>query len=449
MTEVVAAVDKLRADESLITAPEMLVGDVEALLEAITVVQAVAVRRLREARAVDATGELYGRSPKRWLVEDLLLPAAEASRLLRLVHQLPAHPATETAHADGQINTGHAAAILTAVQSLPAGIRETVEPHLIERAREFPPEEIAGFVDELLQGLGLDAAGEVRRERRHVQRGVDLATTLAGTRCLTGTLTPEVGERLEAALAIAGQKSGPDDDRTARQRRHDAFGVLADAYLAAQAPSFTGAPRTVIVTLDLDTLEGRRSDTLATLPSGAVVSPDTARRLACDAELIPVVLGRSGEILDIGQADHEFTTPIRRAAYLRDGGRCAFPRCANPCVELHHLVFRRHGGPTSLDNAAWLCPYHHHLVHEGGWTLRRTAEGHYQWTSPHGRQHIRHLDPLGRRSDRNGEGHGSQTLDERAVRRPEDDLGRCVGRAPDRQYPRDRDGRLTRQPGTA
>jgi hypothetical protein len=198
-------------------------------------------------------------------------------------------------------------------------------------------------------------------------------------------LTPEVGERFEAALAAAGQKSSPDDDRTPRQRRHDALGVIADAYLASSTePSFTGAPRTVIVTMDLDVLQGRLRDALVTLPDGASISAATARRLACDAEIIPVVLGTRGEVLDIGQAGHEFTVAVRRAAYLRDDGNCVFPRCTNDPVELHHMVFRRHGGTNNLQNAASLCAAHHWFVHEGAWTLTRAGDGGYDWTRPDG-----------------------------------------------------------------
>ena len=83
---------------------------------------------------------------------------------------------------------------------------------------------------------------EEGRERRHAERGVDLASTLHGTGSLSGTLTPETRAKLEAAFTVAAQPAGPDDPRTARQRRHDALGVLADCYLAQQTPSFTGAP---------------------------------------------------------------------------------------------------------------------------------------------------------------------------------------------------------------
>jgi hypothetical protein len=330
---------------------------------------------------------------KAWLREELLLPGADASRLLRLMHALRCYPVTEAALDAAEISLPHAVAIISALETLPPHLRATVEPHLVERAKSHPPEEIAGFVDELLQALGVDRLSDVRRERRHAQRGVDVHKTLHGNRSLSGTLNPEVGEQLEKALRLAGQSAGPDDDRTPRQRAHDALGAIAAAYLGAEgAPSFNGSPRSVIVTMDLETLENQLLDRWITLPDGAQISADTARRLACDAEIIPVVLGSNGEVLDIGQANREFTVPIRRSAYVRDGGHCAFPGCKGQVSELHHIVFRRHGGATSLDNAAWLCSYHHYLVHEGGWTLERQAfDGSYLWTGPHGQQRIRHL----------------------------------------------------------
>jgi hypothetical protein len=390
VADVVSAADKLCADAQVITDPEMLLGDVEALQDAKAQIDATIAERLRAAEASDATTELYGRGTKRWLVEELLLPGGEASRLVRLARQGKEHPATMHLLATGRINSAHASAIITALHTLPIHLRDTVEPHLLDRAREFPPEEIAGFVDELLQRLGIDKHSDIQRERRLAKRSVNLATTMHGTWSLSGQLTSEVGERFRAALEVAALKASADDDRTPAQRRHDALGVIADTYLAAAGPSFTGAPRTVIVTIDLAVLEGRLRDAFITLPSGARIGADTARRLACDAELIPAVLGGKGEVLDIGQAGHEFTVAVRRAAWIRDNG-CAFPNCRNRCVELHHIAFRRHGGSNNLDNAAWLCNYHHWLVHEGRWTLHRQPDRSYLWTSPHRRQLVRPL----------------------------------------------------------
>lgn len=386
---------KLRADDAVICDGDRLLGDIETLLDTVTALHAVIARRVADAVEIDAAAGLTGRSMKNWLVEELHLPAVEAGRLVRLGRHLPsAAPATHAAFQTGQISAAHASAIMTALATLPGPLRPTVEPHLIERATSAPPVDIAGFTDQLLDALGLDKHSDVRREHRHASRGLDLAQTMAGMWSITGTLSGEVGAKLTAALAAAGITGGGEtgDDRSPRQRRHDALGVIADSYLAgADTPPTSGAPRSVIVTMDLDTLIAQLEERMASLPDEVRLSPETARRLACDAAIIPAVLGGRGEILDIGQADHTFTVAIRRAAYLRDGGRWAFPGCRTRVAELHHIVFRRHGGPTSLDNAAWLCNFHHWLAHDGGWTLARTPDGNYQWTCPMGLTYTRRL----------------------------------------------------------
>ena len=395
VTDLVAAASKLRAEEGLITSPEMLLGDCEALLDVVTAVHAALVRRLRDAWHQDATRELCGRSTKRWLVEEQLLSGPDASRLMKLVHKLPERPLTASAYDAGEISTAHAVAILNALQTLPSDVRDAVEPHLVEQARECPPEDIAAFVDELLDRLGLDKASDARRERRYAQRGLNIGRGFDGHRSVVGNLTPEVGMLLEHALGLAAPPGGPEDERTLQQRQHDGLGTIASSYIDkhASGPSFTGSPRSaVIITMDLETLEDELRAKNVTLPDGGTISAATARRLACKAGLIPVVLGGKSEVVDIGQVDHDFTVAIRRAAYLRDGGRCAFPKCRNPLEELHHIHFRRHGGATSLENAASLCAFHHWLAHEGGWTLRRADHGGYLWIGPHGQRRERHLD---------------------------------------------------------
>jgi len=100
------------------------------------------------------------------------------------------------------------------------------------------------------------------------------------------------------------------------------------------------------------------------------VCAETARRLACDAGIIPVVLGSRGEPLDIGRLSRTVPTGMRRALELRDGG-CRFPGCSRPasCSDAHHILCWARGGPTSLTNLVLLCGFHHTMVHEGQWTL--------------------------------------------------------------------------------
>lgn len=72
---------------------------------------------------------------------------------------------------------------------------------------------------------------------------------------------------------------------------------------------------------------GRRSDPLSR--SAAPINADAARRIACDVQLIPVVLGTRGEPLDIGRASHSVPAAIRRAVIVWDVG-CAFPGVRYP-----------------------------------------------------------------------------------------------------------------------
>src|SRR4051794_37734921 len=167
----------------------------------------------------------------------------EAARYVNLASWLSEFPLTRDAFATARLSAAHAAEICKALRWLPPQYRDAVEPQLVDYAFTARPEDIAGFVEALLDALGLDKTADVRRERRYAERGIDLGQTTHGQRSLIGTLTPEVGEKLAKALAVAGAKAGKDDDRTYRQRQHDALGDLADAYLAHHhTPSFDGAP---------------------------------------------------------------------------------------------------------------------------------------------------------------------------------------------------------------
>ena len=121
-------------------------------------------------------------------------------------------------------------------------------------------------------------------------------------------------------------------------------------------------PATVIVTIKETDLYSK-ARTAGVLSSGRKIPAGELRRLLCDANIIPVVLGGDSEILDVGVA-HRFVTPaIRRALSVRDG-ECVFPSCTVSDAECdaHHVIPWKHGGPTSLGNLVLLCPHHHALV---------------------------------------------------------------------------------------
>ncbi|WP_433798119.1 DUF222 domain-containing protein [Actinomycetospora sp. CA-084318] len=141
---------------------------------------------------------------------------------------------------------------------------------------------------------------------------------------------------------------------------------------------------TLTVTLDYETLRQQLGDTsqaLALLGDSTWIRPDTARRLACDADLIPMVLGSKGEVLDVGRKTRAIPTATGRAVVKRDR-HCAFPGCAKKArhSEIHHIIHWAHGGHTEPDNLVCLCRYHHDLVHHGGWQVHMLD--HLPWFTP-------------------------------------------------------------------
>lgn len=127
-----------------------------------------------------------------------------------------------------------------------------------------------------------------------------------------------------------------------------------------------GAKATLMVTMPLSDLQERvgAGTVLGTIEDDALLAPETVRRAACDARVIPVVLGSRGEVLELGRAERLFTPAQARAVLLRDR-HCTFPRCDAPAFwcYLHHVVHWADGGPTDWLNTALLCGRNHTIVH--------------------------------------------------------------------------------------
>ena len=148
------------------------------------------------------------------------------------------------------------------------------------------------------------------------------------------------------------------------------------------APTQGGERPHVTVTMDLDALNGKLGT--AVLDHGGPITAAQARMLACDAMIIPAVLGSASQVLDMGTAVRLFPTTIRRAITLRDRG-CTFPGCDRPaswcdCAPCHPLVHR--ADPPATSNGVLLCPRHHRLLHQGDWEIRFAADGVPEYLPP-------------------------------------------------------------------
>lgn len=172
------------------------------------------------------------------------------------------------------------------------------------------------------------------------------------------------------AVSGSAADEGAAESRSPAQRRLDALVEICRlAMSTGDLPTNGGDRPQVVVTMPYDGLI--RGVKTATLDTGERISPTTARRLACDAHLIPAVLGSAGQVLDLGRSRRLIGGSLRRALVLRDRG-CAFPSCDRPSrwCDGHHLVSWIDGGLTELDNSVLLCGYHHRLMHHSEWAVR-------------------------------------------------------------------------------
>ena len=111
-------------------------------------------------------------------------------------------------------------------------------------------------------------------------------------------------------------------------------------------------------------------DAAGLLVGGDTLSAAAVRRLACDAEIIPAVLGTHSQVLDVGRSSRLVTNGIWTALVLRDQ-HCAFPGCSRLPIacDAHHIIHWADGGPTSLDNLILLCRKHHTAIHHTAWQV--------------------------------------------------------------------------------
>ena len=186
--------------------------------------------------------------------------------------------------------------------------------------------------------------------------------------------------------AISAEQSKGADDRTLDQVKADALvGLITGGQGGGR-----GVPE-VSVLIDLDTMrDGIHEHSVCETSTGEAVPVATVRRLCCEADIVPIVLDGDGVALDVGRAKRVATRDQRRA--LRAMYRtCGHPGCAvgfDDC-DIHHVgavAARRPDRPDQPRPA--LLSYHHHLVHEGGWTLMLRPDRTIELRRPDGSVHF-------------------------------------------------------------
>jgi hypothetical protein len=245
------------------------------------------------------------------------------------------------------------------------------------------------------------------------------------------TLDAEGKAVLEAAIgplsAPAPAPDGTPDRRPARQRRGQALIEVCRRATTAGATPPVGAKATLVVTMDWRHLRDSRNAgrVLGSTADGDLLAPETMRKLACDADLIPAILAGPSHVLDLGRTTRLFSPAQVKALWLRDRG-CTFPGCSIPAhwCQAHHLRHWIDGGMTWLVNAGLLCARHHTVVHRDHLYAEISADtGQVEWDVSPG-SYDRALAAIGvsrftpRSGDASaddGEASGTRTLADRAT----------------------------------
>lgn len=342
-----------------------------------------------------------------WLAGQTRTPGAAASGQVALAAALDAGlPATREALAEGAVSPQHAAVIAAATRALPDTLTPDevgrVEQSLVRDARRLDParlrtaarralaaaERSAAEVD-AAEDAALrseeDAAWEASRLTLH-DNGDGTVTGRFTVPSLAGAILRKVIQQLASPRRTG--VCGPDAVRAGRtdprarletdsaagetrpvdwasidwaQRQGQAFVQLLEHLPTDRLAGKVAA--TVVVTVDHDRL--RSSLGAAHLDTGTDLSASQARRLACQAGILPAVLSGDSLPLDVGRTERFFTEHQRTAlATVYDA--CAVEGCDRPYAwtDLHHADPWARGGRSDLQRAVPVCGWHHRRLHD-------------------------------------------------------------------------------------
>ncbi|BDE61382.1 DUF222 domain-containing protein [Rhodococcus hoagii] len=394
--------------EDVHTLPEILLVqtglDICHAIEQLEALRAATVAEIDE-RAV-SFDTLGFRSVKQWLAANTLLEVPAAARILALGRMLGRQPEIADAFNAGDISAEHAALIGKFCETPPRGMpnealgscrKVLLDAASGPTATTTTVRTCISRLERIFESDELPPSEDTERNEFHASK------TLNGRVSVKGDLDAVTGEMLLTALSALTKPRNPVDDpaekRTPARQRADAFAEILRRYLDSGEAPVEGGERPHL-SLHVNASDLARSESahewthpnegsdlfgdkdIARMPHMGPLSIATARRLACDCHLTPIVMD-DGVPLNLGRTSRTVSKKQRRALIARDHG-CAFPGCGTPPAhcEGHHVKHWADGGPTDLDNLVLLCRYHHQLLHHSHWGVRIGADRHPWFTPP-------------------------------------------------------------------
>jgi hypothetical protein len=375
-----------------------------ALAAEIAAAQAEFLGLLEEYDTLEGWAEWGVRSAAEWLSNHCGHGAYTARKEVALAHRLGTLPVLRHAMARGAISIDKASAVAALADA-------DSEAELVDLAQETTANQLARLAAAARRAID-DETDDADAERR--ARSLKMWWDASGMLALRGRLPAEQGALIYQAVQKAkdinrrmAASAGFDGEAPEPGSEEELVDPLADAddphaagcadALAAMAETFLDQPPVadggdhylVVVHVDATALADD-GDGRCHIEGGPALSVEVVRRLACGASLVWLAEDRDANPVAVSAKTADIPTSVRRAVRARDGG-CVFPTgtggtCGRPAAwsHVHHVEHRAHGGRHSTANCFTLCPFHHHLVHEGRFRMTIGPDGQPDFARPDG-----------------------------------------------------------------
>jgi hypothetical protein len=354
--------------EAAVVALELF-GEIERLGAA---GKALAARRVEVTRAWQSRGT---RSAAHFVAATCGTSVRSAVLTLETARRLDDLPVTSEALRAGRLSAAQANEIVAA-----AGERPGVESELVAAAgaESLPALQERCRALRASGAAALDAYARVRA-KRYLRHWADDEGTLR----LEARLCAEDGAKVLAALDVARRRIFAAARGDGRREPYEAYAADALVALAEGSGGERKGPGAVVhVRVDHAALvrghveEGEVCD----IPGVGPIAVASARALAADC-ILKVVVTKGVDVVAVAHGGRSIPAHVRSALQARDPV-CVIPGChVRDRLEIDHLVAFVDGGPSTLDNLARCCHFHHYLKTHHHWVLGG-GPGAWTWERP-------------------------------------------------------------------
>ncbi|MFI5621821.1 DUF222 domain-containing protein, partial [Nocardioides sp. NPDC051685] len=270
------------------------------------------------ASAGDIAEETGAKDASGWMRTELLVDKGVARSQVKLAAAVTKYDLVAAGLAEGVVSQDKARVITQALDQIendPAASGEDLilaEKLLVDYATRLTANELKIVGRRILAEIDPDRFEAVEakalqreEERAHRRTFFSSRDNGDGTVDIQARVSRAVGVRLRTILDSLAQPRKLSAENKGVKAPYDrllgqAFARVIETYDVDQLPRHGGHATTVFITMSLDQL---RNDlgTAALGFDGEQIAAAEARRMACNADLIPVVLGTDSEILDLGR----------------------------------------------------------------------------------------------------------------------------------------------------